>query len=112
MRLMSNMKRTLQQFDDFLKSILNKRFENIQELNKFIGNFLDFKISLELTPLEHNDFQLLANFWLGNEIKELYLDLYYLVDREQCLCLTNYDLDGEEALNENDLQIKITGVII
>jgi hypothetical protein len=28
------------------------------------------------------------------------------------LCLTNYDLDGEEALNENDLQIKITGVII
>lgn len=105
------MKKTLKEFDDFLQNVLHTRFENIQELNNVIGMFLGFEISLELTPQENTDFQLLANFCLGNDTKELYLDLYYLVDRQQMLYLTHYDLDSEHPLNDNDSKIKITGVM-
>lgn len=104
------MKKTLKEFADFLETLLYDRFENIQEINNSIGGFLGFDVLLELTPQENTDFQLLANFSLGDDSKELYLDLYYLVDRQQRLYLTHYDLDSEHPLDDNDLEMYILGI--
>jgi hypothetical protein len=104
------MKKTLKQFTDFLENLLHDRFEDIQQINNNVVNFLGFNISFELKAQDNNDFQLLANFSLGKEKLDLYLDLYYILDRQEQLYLTEYSLDGEHPLSESDNQLVIVGV--
>ena len=110
MRLMSNMKRTLKQFTDFLENLLHDRFQDIQQINNNIGNFLGFNISLELRAQDNTDFQLLANFSLGKEKLDLYLDLYYILDRQKNIYITEYGLDGENPLEKSFNDLFIVGL--
>jgi hypothetical protein len=103
-------KRTLADFNKFLSKLLHSRYNNKDDLEMILSNYFGFGVHLNLSYQEQNDYRLLTNFSLGKESKDLYLDLYYILDRQEQLYLTEYSLDGEHALSENDNRLVIVGV--
>ena len=103
-------KRTLSDFNKFLSKLLHSRYNNKDDLEIVLSTYFGFGVHLNLSYQEQNDYRLLTNFSLGKEAKDLYLDLYYIFDRQEQLYLTEYSLDGEHALSESDNQLVIVGV--
>ena len=103
-------KKTLADFNKFLSKLLHSRYNNKDDLEIVLSNYFGFGVHLNLSYQEQNDYRLLTNFSLGKEAKDLYLDLYYILDRQEQLYLTEYSLDGEHALSESDNQLVIVGV--
>ena len=103
-------KRTLADFKKLLSKLRYSRYNNKDDLEIILSNYFGFGVHLNLSYQEQNDYRLLTNFSLGKEAKDLYLDLYYILDRQEQLYLTEYSLDGEHALSESDNQLVIVGV--
>jgi hypothetical protein len=103
-------KRTLSDFKKFLSKLPQFRYDNKDDLEMILSNYFGFGVHLHLSYQEQTDYRLLTNFSLGKEAKDLYLDLYYILDRQEQLYLTEYSLDGEHALSESDNELVIVGL--
>jgi hypothetical protein len=89
--------KTLKEFYTFLQETTYSRFDNIQDLQSHFKSFLGVEIYLELSSDDYGDYKLIANLTLNND-RDLYLDLYYILDRQNQLYITEFNLDGEHAL--------------
>jgi hypothetical protein len=89
--------KTLKEFYTFLQETEQNRFDNIQDLQSHLKSFLGVEIYLELSSDDDGDYKLIANLTLNND-RDLYLDLYYILDRQNQLYITEFSLDGEHPL--------------
>jgi len=92
--------KTLYELIDFGKNLILYRFKNVKGLEKEISSFLGFKINLHELDNGGLDFDFGVNLGLDN--KDLYFDLYYLLDKYQQLVITEFRIDSDDNLTEND----------
>lgn len=101
----------LKELDEYLLNLTNlKGLENrfsLLQLNDLVSDFLGFNVEFEKFTTETDDFKLGLDLYLFND-KLLYVDIYYLLDNNGMLYITDYDLDSEHALNEHDYYQFIT----
>lgn len=100
--------KTLRDLLDFSKKMILKRFLDKDIIEKNISEFLGFKIELQTLEYDSPDYCIGVNLDLEN--KDLYFDLYYLIDKFGDLCITEINYDSDHALYEEDLDKKIIGV--
>ena len=94
---------TLEHFRSFLKGLVLTRIESVEKLEKDLSHCLGFKIVLEeATPIL--DYRFIIN--LDLEDKDLYVDIYYLLDSKNNLFITEFSLDSDHALNYNVDKLK------
>lgn len=70
------------------KSILHKRFKNIEELEKKLSDFLNKEIKLSNSTLEVNYFDYSLVVDLTENENYAYLEIYYLKMRNDWLYIT------------------------
>jgi len=93
----------LSELNEKLKDIILKRYSSKEELQKELEEFLGFKIVLEeVAPMLDN--RLISNLVSDYENGDIYVDIYYLVDREGSLVITEFTLDSEHSIPESQYQ--------
>lgn len=98
---------TLETFNMYVEEIIHHRFIDKKELQRYLSNFLGFELDLQEKENINNDYCFISNLDLGN--KDLYLDIYYLIDLQGDLYITEYGFDGESRLKDNDFNSIILG---
>jgi hypothetical protein len=98
---------TLATFIMDVEEIINHRFSDKKELQEHLSKLLGFEIDLQEKVNVDNDYCFISNLDLGD--KDLYLDLYYLIDLQGNLYITEYGFDGESRLKDNDFNSIILG---
>ena len=87
-----------------------KRFTDKDIIEEKISEFLGFKIELQTLEYDTPDYCIGVNLDLGD--RDLYFDLYYLIDNFGDLCITEINYGSNYALPlYEDLDKKIIGVI-
>jgi hypothetical protein len=92
---------TLATFNMYVEEIIHHRFSDKKELQEHLSKLLGFEIDLQERVNIDNDYCFISNLDLGN--KDLYLDLYYLIDLQGNLYMTEYGFDGESRLDFNSI---------
>jgi hypothetical protein len=97
------MNRTLQDLMDFTKGhdLILERFSHQNDLEKLFNDFLGFDIKFEDFENERNDYRIGVNLDLVDKL--LYFDIYYLLDREDNLVITEISFDSDNAILWDDL---------
>jgi hypothetical protein len=95
------MNRTLQDLKEFSNDFILERFSHQNDIQKVFSNFLGFEITFEELENERNDYRIGVNLDLIDKL--LYFDVYYLLDREDNLVITEISFDSDNALLRNDL---------
>jgi hypothetical protein len=98
---------SLGRFNMYIEEIIHHRFSDKKELQEEISKLLGFEINLQEKENINTDYCLISNLDLGD--KDLYLDLYYLIDLQGNLYITEYGFDGESRLKDNDFNSIILG---
>ena len=100
------MNRTLQDLQEFSNNFILERFSHQNDLEKLFSDFLGFEIKFEDFENERNDYRIGVNLDLVD--KDLYFDVYYLLDREDNLVITEISFDSDNAILWGDLNKTIT----
>ena len=100
--------KTLRELKDFSKTLVLDRFFDKNIVEEKISEFLGFKIELEELGYDTPDYCIGVNLDLGD--KDLYFDIYYLIDRKEFICITEFIFDSDNSLNSLDDDKKIIGV--
>jgi hypothetical protein len=95
------MNRTLQDLQKFSSDFILERFNHQNDIEKVFSDFLGFEITFEEFENERNDYRIGVNLDLVDKL--LYFDVYYLLDREDNLVITEISFDSDNALLRNDL---------
>ena len=102
--------KTLRELKDFSKTLVLDRFFDKNIVEEKISEFLGFKIKLEALQYDSPDYCMGVNLDLGD--RDLYFDIYYLIDKFEDLCITEINYGSNYALPlYEDLDKKIIGVI-
>ena len=95
----------LKELDEYLLNLTNlKGLENrfsLLQLNDLVSDFLGFNVEFEKFDTETDDFRVGLDLYLFSD-KLLYVDIYYLLDNNGMLYITDYDLDSDNALSLDD----------
>jgi hypothetical protein len=100
--------KTLRELKEFMKPYILERFINESSLQNDLSQFLGFEIELQKLEYDSLDYCMGVNLDLGD--KDLYFDIYYLIDRQDFICITDFIFDSDNCLNSLDDDKKITGV--
>jgi hypothetical protein len=103
-------KKTLLELGNYLSKLLHTRYENLNQLQEKISNYLGFNVDFEKSTFTDIDYRIITNLWLGKKEKLLYLDLYYIFDNNNNMYITEFAFDGDYALNKNDLNLIVYGL--
>jgi hypothetical protein len=101
--------KTLRELLDFSETLILKRFTDKDIIEEKISEFLGFKIELETLEYDTPDYCMGVNLDLGD--RDLYFDMYYLIDKLEDLYITEINYDSDYALYDDDLDKKIIGGI-
>lgn len=100
--------KTLRELKDFSKTLVLDRFFDKNIVGEKISEFLGFSVVFEESTYTSFDHCLILNLDLGD--KDLYFDVWYLLDRTEQLFITEIGFDSDHALNVLDDDKKIIGV--
>ena len=100
--------KTLRELKDFSKTLVLDRFFDKIIVGEKISEFLGFKIKLDTLDYEMPDYCICENLFL--EDRDLYFHIFYLIDRDDFICITEFNFDSNYTLYEEDLDKKIIGV--
>jgi hypothetical protein len=100
------MNRTLQDLQKFSSDFILERFNHQNDIEKVFSDFLGFEITFEDFENERNDYRMGVNLDLVDKL--LYFDVYYLLDREDNLVITEISFDSDNAILWDDLNKIIT----
>jgi hypothetical protein len=100
------MGKTLRELQDFSSGFILERFSHQNDIQNVFSDFLGFDIKFDDFENERNDYRIGVNLDLVD--KDLYFDIYYLLDREDNLVITEIGFDSDNALLRNDLEKTIT----
>ena len=100
------MNKNLQDLQEFSNNFILERFSHQNDLEKLFSDFLGFEIKFEELENERNDYRIGVNLDLVDKL--LYFDVYYLLDREDNLVITEISFDSDNALLRNDLDKTIS----
>lgn len=78
-------------------------------LNEHISEFLGFSVEFQELETETSDYRIGIDLELDDETL-VYVDVYYLRDRDDNMLITKYSFDNDNTLNNVDLNKKIIGV--
>ena len=96
------MGKTLRELQEFSSGFILERFSHQNDIEKLFSDFLGFNIKFDDFENERNDYRIGVNLDLVD--KHLYFDVYYLLDREGNLVITEIGFDSANALLRNDLE--------
>ena len=99
--------KTLKELKAFAVGYVYSRYPK-KELDEQFSAFFGFKVEFEESTYESFDYCMILN--LDLEDKDLYLDLWYLVDRTDQMFITEISFDSDYILNMKDDNKKIIGV--
>ena len=95
------MGKTLNELMYFANDFVLERFNQQFEIENVFTDFLGFSIKFEEFENERNDYRIGVNLDLVDKL--LYFDVYYLLDREDNLVITEISFDSDNAILKNDL---------
>lgn len=98
--------KTLKQLKSYAKVLRYSRYTK-EQLESFLSEFLGFNVVFQESTYETFDYCLILNLDLGD--KDLYFDVWYLLDRTEQLFITEIGFDSDHALNVLDDDKKIIG---
>jgi hypothetical protein len=98
-RWKNNMK-TLKELSDFANRQVLTDFDNKYELEKMFSDFLEFEIKFEELEYDSRDYAMGVNLSLGD--KDLYFDIWHLMNRYGGLVITEIGFDSDNTLNDSD----------
>lgn len=99
--------KTLKELKEYTSGLLYSRYSK-KVLEEEFSEFFGFKVEFQESTYESFDYCMILN--LDLEDKDLYLDLWYLVDRTNQMFITEFAFDSDFALNIKDDYKKIIGV--
>lgn len=91
------------------KELKGERWK-LNELNNYVSEFLGFEIEFQELETETSDYRIGIDLLLDDETL-VYVDVYYLRDRDDNMLITKYSFDNDDMLNNVDLNKKIKGVV-
>jgi len=96
------MGKTLKELQEFSSGFILERFSHQNDIQNVFSDFLGFEITFDDLENERNDYRVGVNLDLVDKL--LYFDVYYLLDREDNLVITEFGFDSDNALLRNDLE--------
>ena len=102
------MSKTLKELKTFLDSQVLHRYNYLKDFNKVASEFLGFNVEFEELSKEtlYIDDRIGVNLSLEND-NEVYIDIFYITDNDENMVITEYIIDTEYALKNDDLIKKI-----
>ena len=92
---------------DYTKQFILKRYMTKEFLEKELSKFLGFDFTFEKHDYDDSpDYSMIATLKLDDD-KAFYLDFFYLIDRENDLCILEFSFDSDNGLDSDDLDKKI-----
>jgi hypothetical protein len=100
------MGKTLRELQEFSKNYILERFSHQNDIEKVFSDFLGFEIRFEDLQDNYLDYGIGVNLNLVD--KDLYFDIYYLIDNENNSVITEIAFDSDYVFNDSDLEKTIT----
>lgn len=99
--------KTVRELKEYTKQFILKRYMTKEILEKDLSNFLGFDFTFEKHDYDDSpDYSMIATLKLDND-KAFYLDFFYLLDRENHLCILEFSFDSDNGLDSHDFDKKI-----
>ena len=104
------MSKTLNELREFLSNQALHRYNHLKDFNQVVSDFLGFNVEFDEMTKEtwFTDDRIGVNLSLDDN--EIYLDVFYIVDNDGNMVISEYSIDSEKTLTQDDYNKKIKGV--
>ena len=102
------MSKTFNELREFLSNQALHRYNHLKDFNKIVSDFLGFEVEFEEFSKEtwFIDDRIGVNLSLEND-NDVYVDVFYITDNDGNMVITEFIIDTEHALKDDDLNKKI-----
>ena len=99
--------KTVKELKDYTKQFILRRYMTKEILEKDLSKFLGFDITFEAHDYDDSpDYSMICTLKLDND-KAFYLDFFYLIDRENDLCILEFSFDSDNGLDISDFDKRV-----
>ena len=105
------MSKTVNDLSKFLNYQLLHRYNQLKDFNKIMSEFLGFDVEFkDLTQETYFvDDRIGVNLLIDEN--DIYVDVFYIIDNDGNMVITEYNVDYENVLKDDDYKKAIKGVL-